>query len=70
MSDLHPSENRKLYKSRRNRKLAGVCGGIGEFFGIDPSLVRLGLVVLTLLGGSGVILYIIAAIILEDNPYQ
>jgi len=70
MSNVSPSEGRKLYKSRINRKIAGVCGGLGEFFGIDPALIRLGLVLLVIFGGTGVLLYVIAALILDDNPYQ
>ena len=70
MTDFEPPEQRKLYKSRRNRKVAGVCGGLAEFFGIDAALIRLGFVILLLFGGSGVLLYLIAALILEDNPYQ
>ncbi len=70
MTDYRAPEGRRLYKSRENRKIAGVCGGVGEFFGIDPSLIRLGLVILTLFGGAGVLLYIIAAVILEDNPHH
>lgn len=58
---------RKLYKSADDRVLAGVCGGIGEYFGIDPVIVRLLVVVLTLAGGSGLIAYIIAAIIIPEK---
>ena len=60
---------KKLYKSSTDKKLAGVCGGIAEYFNIDSTLVRLGLVVFSLLGGSGLLAYIIAAIIMPDRPY-
>ena len=60
---------KKLYKSETNKMLAGVCGGIAEYFNIDPTLVRLGWVVFSLLGGSGLLAYIIAAIIMPDRPY-
>ena len=70
MSDFRPPQPRKLYRSRTSRKLAGVCGGIAEYFNIDPILVRLGFVLLFLLGGGGVLIYLIAALILDDNPYQ
>ena len=60
---------KKLYKSSTDKKLAGVCGGIAEYFGIDPTLVRLAWVVFSLLGGSGLLAYIIAAIIMPDRPY-
>lgn len=70
MTDYQPPQRKRLYKSRVNRKIAGVCGGLAEFFGIDAALVRLGLVLLVIFGGTGVLLYIIAALILEDNPDQ
>ena len=60
--------NKKLYKSSVNRMLCGVCGGIAEYFGIDPTLVRLGWVLFCALGGSGFLAYIIAAIIIPRNP--
>ena len=55
---------KKLYRSRENAMLAGVCGGIGEFFEIDPTLVRLAWVVLGFCGGVGIWAYIIAALII------
>ena len=60
---------KKLYKSSTDKKLAGVCGGIAEYFNIDSTLVRLGWVLFSLLGGSGVLAYIIAALIMPDRPY-
>ena len=60
---------KKLYKSSTDKKLAGVCGGIAEYFNIDSTLVRLGWVVFSLLGGSGLLAYIIAAIIMPERPY-
>ena len=62
-------ENKKLYKSNQNRMIDGVCGGIAEYFGIDPTLIRLGAVLLTCAGGSGVLAYIIAALIIPRDPY-
>ena len=62
-------EGKKLYKSSTDKKIAGVCGGIAEYFGIDSPLVRLGWVVFSLLGGSGLLAYLIAAIIMPDRPY-
>lgn len=59
---------KKLYKSNDNKIIAGVCGGIAEFFSLDPTLVRLGLVVFCALGGSGILAYIIAAIIMPKAP--
>ena len=60
---------KKLYKSSTDKKLAGVCGGIAEYFGIDSTLVRLGWVVFCALGGSGLLAYIIAALVMPDRPY-
>lgn len=60
--------NKKLYKSRTDKKLDGVCAGIGEYFDIDPTLIRLAWVVFSLFGGSGILAYIIAAIIIPVNP--
>ena len=59
---------RRLYKSNANRLLAGVCGGIANYFDIDATLVRLGWVVFCALGGSGILAYIIAAIIIPSRP--
>ena len=59
-------EGKKLYKSSTDKKIAGVCGG---YFNIDSTLVRLAWVVFCLLGGSGVLAYIIAALIMPDRPY-
>ena len=62
--------DKKLYKSQGDRKLCGVCGGLGEFFGIDASLIRLGWIVFCMLGGSGVLAYIIAALVIPDEPLE
>ena len=59
---------KKLYRSRENAMLAGVCGGIGEYFDIDPTLVRLAWVVLGFCGGVGIWAYIIAALIIPQRP--
>ena len=64
---------KKLYRSDENKMLAGVCGGIAEYFGVNPTLIRLAWVVFSLLGGSGLLAYILAAIIIprdDSNLYQ
>lgn len=61
---------KKLYRSDENKMLAGVCGGIAEYFNIDPTLVRLGWVVFCALGGSGLLAYIIMAIIMPSRPIE
>lgn len=58
--------NKVLRRSLTNRKLAGVCGGLGEYFGVDPTLVRLVWVILGLCYGSGVLAYIIALFIMPE----
>ena len=58
---------KKLYLSKNDKKLAGVCGGIGEFFEVDPTLIRLAWVLFALTG-AGVVAYAIAAVIIPDRP--
>jgi phage shock protein C, pspC len=59
---------KKLYKSNQNKMIDGVCGGIAEYFGIDPTVVRLIWALFSLMGGSGILAYIIAAIIIPRSP--
>ena len=55
---------KRLYKSRTDKKLDGVCGGIAEYFNIDSTLIRLAWILFVCLGGSGILAYIIAAIVM------
>jgi phage shock protein C len=59
---------RKLYRSRSDRKLAGVCGGLAQFFGLDPTLIRVLFVVLAVLGGSGILIYLAVWIMVPNQP--
>ena len=59
---------KKLFKSNSNRMIDGVCGGIAEYFDIDPTLVRLGWVLFCAMGGSGFLAYIVAAIVIPRAP--
>ena len=59
--------NKKLYKSKTNKMICGVCGGLGEFFGIDPTIIRLIWAILALLGGTGIVAYLIAAVIIPNS---
>ena len=59
---------KKLYRSRDERMIAGVCGGIGVYFDIDPTLVRLLTVAFILAGGSGILGYIVGWIIIPEAP--
>tara|TARA_B100001245_G_scaffold114048_1_gene83497 strand:- start:141 stop:347 length:207 start_codon:yes stop_codon:yes gene_type:complete len=64
-------EPKRLYRSRKDRKIGGVCGGIGEYFNIDPTVVRLIAVLLLLPGGlPGLIPYIILWVVVPENPRQ
>lgn len=58
---------KRLYRVEQSKMLCGVCGGIAEYFDLDPSLVRLGWIVFCALGGSGVLAYIIAAIVIPTK---
>ncbi len=59
---------KKLYRNTSNKMLAGVCSGIGDYFGIDATLVRLGWVIFSLAGGGGILAYIIALVIIPEGP--
>lgn len=60
--------DKKLYRSRKNKMLCGVCGGLGEYLGIDPTVVRLLMVLLSLSSvGMGVIIYFVAAFIIPEE---
>ena len=61
--------SKKLYKSVTDKKVSGVCGGIAEYFEMDSTLIRLAWIVFICLGGSGILGYIIAAIVMP-NPQK
>lgn len=61
---------KRFYRSRNDKKLAGVCAGIAAYFEIDPTLVRLIWIVFTFAGGAGILAYIIAAIIMPEEPVE
>ena len=63
-------ENKKLYLSTTDKKLMGVCGGIAEYFGIDSTLVRLGVAVTFFAYGSGLLLYILCGLIIRKRPRE
>lgn len=62
------TETRRLYRSLRERMIGGVCGGLGEYLAIDPTLIRVLFVVGTLLGGHGILLYLILLILVPVEP--
>jgi phage shock protein C len=61
------STDKRLCRSRSNRTLAGVCAGTAEYYGWDPTLVRVAWIVLTLLGGSGILLYLIMWLVMPET---
>jgi phage shock protein C len=58
----------KLYRSKSNRKLAGVCGGLGEYLGADPTIMRVLFIVLAVFGGAGLIIYLAMWLIVPQQP--
>jgi phage shock protein PspC (stress-responsive transcriptional regulator) len=66
-STTHIPEIRRLQRSRSDRKVAGVSGGLAQYFEIHPAVFRVGFVVLTLLGGAGILLYAAAALVMPDE---
>lgn len=62
--------NKKLYRSRKDKMIGGVAGGLGDYFEVDPTLVRILFVVATILGGSGVLAYIILWIVIPEEQYS
>lgn len=61
------SEPKRLYRSTTNKQVAGVCGGLGEYFNIDPTLIRVIFLIATLFGGNGFILYIILWMVMPEE---
>ena len=62
-------ESRKLYRSRNNRMIVGVCAGLADFFGIEPTIVRLLFAVGALLGfGSFILIYLVIFIVVPEEP--
>jgi phage shock protein PspC (stress-responsive transcriptional regulator) len=59
---------RRLYRSSKSKIIGGVCGGMGDYFNIDPVILRLLWVILTFAGGAGVLIYIVAWIIIPEEP--
>lgn len=61
-------DNKKLYRSKHDKKIMGVCGGLGEYFGIDSTLVRLVLVAMIFFAGTGLLAYFIIGLVIPENP--
>lgn len=67
MDNSSQNKPKKLYRSQSDRMIAGVCGGIAAYLGVDSSIVRLLWVFITLVGGSGILVYIILWIVVPDE---
>ena len=59
---------KRIYRPREGRVLVGVCSGIAAYFSIDPVLVRLGWIIFCCLGGSGFLAYLVAAVLIPEEP--
>jgi phage shock protein PspC (stress-responsive transcriptional regulator) len=62
--------NRKLYRSRTNRMIFGVCGGLGEYLDVDPTIIRVAFVVLALMSGIGILAYLVMAVLIPLQGSQ
>ncbi len=62
--------NKKLYRSQKERMIGGVCGGLAEYFDIDPTLVRLAFVILAIAGGPGILIYIVLLLLVPEASTQ
>jgi phage shock protein PspC (stress-responsive transcriptional regulator) len=62
------SEPRRLLRSRSNRVIGGVCGGLGRYFNVDPIFFRIAAIALTLIGGAGLLLYVAALVLMPNEP--
>ena len=62
------AQTRKLYRSQTNRKLAGVCGGLAQYFNLDATLIRVLFIVLAVLGAAGLVIYLAMWIIVPNEP--
>lgn len=60
--------NKKLYRSNVDKKICGVCGGIAEYFDIDPTMVRLAWALVSIFAGAGILAYIVCALVIPEKP--
>jgi phage shock protein C len=59
--------NKRLYRSTTDKKIAGVCGGIADYFDVDPTLVRAAFLLFALAGGPGILLYIVLWMVMPED---
>jgi len=62
------SKLKRLYLSNKDKKIAGVCGGVARYLGVDPTVVRLAWILLSLVWGAGLLLYLLAWLLIPKNP--
>jgi len=67
MNEPNNGATKRLYRIRDGRLVAGVCAGLAAYFGVDPTLVRLAFALLTVFGGAGVLLYLVAWVVIPDE---
>jgi len=65
---MNINTKKRLYRSRADRRIAGVCGGIADYLAVDPTIVRIIWALFAIAGGPGVVLYIILAAIIPEEP--
>jgi phage shock protein PspC (stress-responsive transcriptional regulator) len=70
MPEFDDFKGKKLYRSQTNRMIGGVCGGVAEYFAIDPTLVRIIWVAISLIGGFGILVYVASLFIIPNNPEE
>lgn len=67
MDEPRSNEKKRLYRSRDGRVIAGVCAGLADYFGVDPTLVRLAFALFTIFGGAGILLYLCAWLVIPEQ---
>ena len=67
MNEPSSHEKKRLYRSHDGRVVAGVCAGLADYFGVDPTLVRLAFALFTVFGGAGILLYLCAWIVIPEE---
>lgn len=65
---MNMAEVKRLYRSRTDRQISGVCGGLAAYFDVDPTLIRIVFVAISLMGGPGLLLYIVLALVVPEEP--
>jgi phage shock protein C len=64
------SNVKKLYRSRKDRMIGGVCGGLAEYLSMDPTVIRILYILFALTGGSGILVYVILLLVIPEEPWD